>query len=107
MAKAESGLFVTLAQAQDMIDQITFKARYEMAQAQALVSYLDLPVRLPKIIICYFSLPIQKLSCTDVWEDNNLVFCSEFGTPHSIPNLTYRYFRPVLKKTGLPQIRIL
>lgn len=49
---------------------------------------------------------IQKLSYIDVWEDNDLVFCSEFGTPHSIPNLTYRYFRPILLKAGLPQIRL-
>ncbi len=41
-----------------------------------------------------------------VWEDNALVFCTEIGTPHSIPNLTYRYFRPILAKAGLPQIRL-
>ena len=26
--------------------------------------------------------------------------------PLSIPNLTYRYFRPILKRAGLPQIRL-
>lgn len=41
-----------------------------------------------------------------VWENHDLVFTSELGTPHSIPNLTYRYFRPILKKAGLPQIRL-
>lgn len=49
---------------------------------------------------------IQQLSAQDVWENNDLVFCSEFGTPLSIPNLTYRYFRPILKAAGLPQIRL-
>jgi len=41
-----------------------------------------------------------------IWENHDLVFCSELGTPHSIPNLTYRYFRPILIKVGLPQIRL-
>lgn len=36
----------------------------------------------------------------------DLVFCSEQGTPHSIPNLTYRYFRPILTKAKLPRIRL-
>lgn len=49
---------------------------------------------------------VQKLSSIDAWENNDLVFCSEFGTPHSIPNLTYRYFRPILKLAELPQIRL-
>jgi integrase len=40
------------------------------------------------------------------WEAHDLVFCSEFGTPLSIPNLTYRYFRPILERAGLPQIRL-
>ena len=40
------------------------------------------------------------------WENNDLVFCTELGTPHSVPNLTYRYYRPILKKAGLPQIRL-
>lgn len=40
------------------------------------------------------------------WQNHNLAFYAEFGTPHSIPNLTYRYYRPILKKAGLPQIRL-
>ncbi|MEQ1645926.1 MAG: tyrosine-type recombinase/integrase [Pyrinomonadaceae bacterium] len=40
------------------------------------------------------------------WENNNLVFCTDLGTPHSVPNLTYRYYRPILTKAGLPQIRL-
>jgi integrase len=34
------------------------------------------------------------------------VFCSEEGTPLSIPNITYRYFRPILTKAKLPRIRL-
>jgi integrase len=40
------------------------------------------------------------------WHAYDLVFCSEFGTPLSIPNLTYRYFRPILKQAQLPRIRL-
>ncbi|MDQ3816086.1 MAG: site-specific integrase [Acidobacteriota bacterium] len=40
------------------------------------------------------------------WQAHDLVFCSAEGTPHSIPNLTYRYFRPILTKAKLPRIRL-
>ena len=40
------------------------------------------------------------------WKAYDLVFCSEFGTPLSIFNLTYRYFRPILEEAKLPQIRL-
>jgi integrase len=48
----------------------------------------------------------QRLKVAAYWQAHDLVFCSDLGTPHSIPNLTYRYFRPILKKAGLPQIRL-
>ncbi len=41
-----------------------------------------------------------------MWHAHDLVFCSQQGTPHSIPNLTYRYFRPILEKAKLPRIRL-
>jgi integrase len=40
------------------------------------------------------------------WHTYDLIFCSEEGTPLSIPNLTYRYFRPILEKAKLPRIRL-
>jgi len=48
----------------------------------------------------------QRLKIGNEWKAHDLVFCSEFGTPLSIPNLTYRYFRPILEKAKLPQIRL-
>jgi integrase len=48
----------------------------------------------------------QRLLVGSEWQAHDLVFCSEFGTPLSIPNLTYRYFRPILQKAGLPRIRL-
>jgi integrase len=47
-----------------------------------------------------------RLKLGGEWQAHDLVFCGETGTPLSIPNLTYRYFRPILKKAGLPQIRL-
>jgi len=40
------------------------------------------------------------------WKAFDLVFCGEMGTPHIIPNITYRYFRPILEKAELPRIRL-
>jgi len=48
----------------------------------------------------------QRLRSGSQWQAFDLLFCSETGTPHSIPNLTYRYFRPILEKAKLPQIRL-
>ena len=48
----------------------------------------------------------ERLKAGSQWQVIGLVFCSETGTPLSIPNLTYRYFRPMLEKAKLPQIRL-
>jgi len=48
----------------------------------------------------------QRQKALNLWEDNDLIFCSEFGTPLAIPNITYRYFRPLLVQAGLPRIRL-
>ena len=34
------------------------------------------------------------------------VFCGAEGTPFSIPDITYRYFRPILTQAKLPRIRL-
>lgn len=47
-----------------------------------------------------------RLKLGSVWQAFDLIFCSEQGTPHTIPNLTYRYFRPILVKANLPRIRL-
>lgn len=47
-----------------------------------------------------------RLKVGGEWQGNDLIFCSEWGTPLTVPNLTYRYFRPILKKAKLPQIRL-
>lgn len=36
----------------------------------------------------------SRLKLGALWAAHDLVFCSEWGAPHSIPNLTYSYFRP-------------
>lgn len=48
----------------------------------------------------------MRLKLGAAWHAHDLVFCSAEGTPHSIPNLTYRYFRPILTKAKLPRIRL-
>ena len=48
----------------------------------------------------------RRLKLGALWQAFDLVFCSDEGTPLSIPNLTYRYFRPILEKAKLPRIRL-
>jgi integrase len=47
-----------------------------------------------------------RLKLGALWQAYDLVFCGEMGTPLSIPNITYRYFRPILTKAKLPRIRL-
>jgi integrase len=48
----------------------------------------------------------QRLKLGGAWQAFDLIFCSEEGTPYSIPNITYRFFRPLLTKAKLPRIRL-
>ena len=47
-----------------------------------------------------------RLKLGPVWKAFDLVFCSDEGTPLTISNITYRYFRPILTKAKLPRIRL-
>ena len=59
-----------------------------------------------KLIAQRFKQNEWRLKIGSLWQQHDLVFCGETGTPLSIPNLTYRYFRPILTRAGLPQIRL-
>jgi integrase len=48
----------------------------------------------------------QRLKSGPSWTNQDLVFCSEVGKPHSIRNLQRRHFKPILVETGLPDIRL-
>jgi integrase len=67
--------------------------------------YLPAPL-LQKLTMHKRKQAAERLKLGALWQAFNLVFCSEQGTPLSIPNLTYRYFRPILVKAQLPQIRL-
>jgi integrase len=47
-----------------------------------------------------------RLKLGSAWQAFDLVFCSDEGTPLTIPNITYRYFRPILTEAKLPRIRL-
>lgn len=47
----------------------------------------------------------DRLAAGSLWRENDLVFTSTIGTPVDVGNLTYRSFRPLLKRAGLPRIR--
>jgi integrase len=40
------------------------------------------------------------------YEDHGLVFASETGAPLSAQNVSSRYFKPLLKSAGLPDVRL-
>ena len=46
----------------------------------------------------------EKLRATD-YEDSRLVFASGKGTPLDAQNIVNRFFKPLLKRSGLPDVR--
>ena len=48
----------------------------------------------------------DRLRLGTLWQDGGLVFTSTIGTSVDVGNLTYRSFRPLLERAGLPRIRV-
>ncbi len=48
----------------------------------------------------------ERLKAGFLWQDHDLVFPTTIGTTMSGTNLTGRHFKPLLKKAGLPAIRL-
>lgn len=48
----------------------------------------------------------ERLRLGPEWKDHNLVFPSDVGTPLAIWNIHQRHFKPILKKAGLPDMRL-
>ena len=47
----------------------------------------------------------QRVERAGMYEDHGLIFSSEIGTPLNPENLVKRSFKPLLKRSGLPEIR--
>jgi integrase len=47
----------------------------------------------------------EQLRAGAKWQDHGLVFVSSKGTPMDAQNIVNRYFKPLLKRAGLPDIR--
>jgi len=47
----------------------------------------------------------EKLTAGPVYHDGGLVFASSHGTPLDAQNVVNRYYKPLLKRAGLPPIR--
>jgi integrase len=83
------------------------RVTFESPKTKSSNRTISLPDSLLPKLAAHHNVQAEKmLLLGSEWQRLDLVFCSEFGTPLSIPNLTYRYFRPILKKAGLPQIRL-
>lgn len=48
----------------------------------------------------------ERLRRGTPWTDHGLIFPSRKGTPMNAKNLTARGFKPILKRAGLPDIRL-
>ena len=47
----------------------------------------------------------ERVRLAGLYEDQGLIFATSSGTPIQPENLVKRYFKPLLKKAGLPEIR--
>jgi integrase len=67
---------------------------------------IDLPQRALEALRSHRKRQIeQQLSAGTKWQDNDLVFASYKGTPMDAQNIVNRYFKPLLRRAGLPDIR--
>ncbi len=48
----------------------------------------------------------ERLRLGELYENLDLVFAAERGTPFLWRNLTRRHFKPLLQKAGLPNVRL-
>ena len=47
----------------------------------------------------------QRVELAGMYEDQGLIFSSEIGTPLNPENLVKRSFKPLLQRSGLPEVR--
>jgi integrase len=47
----------------------------------------------------------KRMALGEAWQDNDLVFPTDIGTPRRGANLVYRSFRPLLERAGIRRIR--
>jgi integrase len=67
---------------------------------------IDLPQRAVEALKSYRKRQLEEqLRAGTKWQDNNLVFASRKGTPLDAQNIVNRYFKPLLRRADLPEIR--
>lgn len=44
----------------------------------------------------------RRIAAGSAWQDHDLVFCTEIGTPINVQNLKNRSFKPILEEAGIP-----
>jgi integrase len=67
---------------------------------------IDLPQRVLEALRIHRKRQVeQQLKTGEKWEENGLVFASSKGTPLDAQNIVNRYFKPLLRRSGLPDIR--
>jgi integrase len=72
---------------------------------------IDLPQRALEALKSHRKRQLEEHSLGPVsragekWQDNGPVFASRKGTPLDAQNITNRYFKPLLRRAGLPDIR--
>jgi integrase len=88
---------------------------FEEAKAKTSRRIVSLPTTLVRKLAAHKREQAElRLRFGAKWMDHRLVFCSDIprgkpgraGLPLSIPNITYRYFRPLLEKAELPHMRL-
>ncbi len=67
---------------------------------------VDLPQRAVEALRSHRKRQIEEqLRAGTQWADSSLVFTTTIGTPLDAQNIVNRHFKPLLRRTGLPEIR--
>jgi integrase len=66
---------------------------------------IDLPQRAIEALRSHRKHQLEEMQRASSYEDSDLVFATRKGTPLDAQNIVNRYFKPLLKRTGLAPIR--
>jgi integrase len=77
--------------------------RYEEPKTQSSRRTVTFPPTLAKALRAHrASQAKRRIAAGSSWQDHDLVFCTEIGTPINVQNLKNRSFKPILEEAGIP-----
>ncbi len=90
-----------------LVNRSTIGKHFEVPKTDKSARTLDLPKQVVKALREHEKQQKEdRLKAAPLWQDDGLVFCTKFGTVVEHQNVVKRYFKPLLRAAGLPDVRL-